>query len=180
MIVQIAHALDYAHCHRVIHRDIKPENILVGPYGEVLLLDWGLAKVWNPDGSSEEIATAAMPVYPDKKVTSFTDLEQLQGTISYMSPEQLQRDPDIDFRTDIYSLGAVLYEILAERPPSIKETTDEMIQEILNEEPPRPSSLTSTQIPELLEEITMQCINKEALERLQSCTELIRLLEEDW
>ena len=52
VIVQIGHALEYAHTHGVAHRDIKPENILVGPYGEVLLLDWGLAKVWNPDGSA--------------------------------------------------------------------------------------------------------------------------------
>jgi eukaryotic-like serine/threonine-protein kinase len=179
VIIQIAHALEYAHSHRVIHRDIKPENILVGPYGEVLLLDWGLAKVWNPDGTSEE--TPDKPnIISNKKVSSFTDLEKLQGTISYMSPEQIQKDPNIDYRTDIFSLGAVLFEILAGRPPSVEETVDEIIQQTLNEIPPKPSSLTSIHVPALLETTTMRCIVKAVDQRMQSCSELIRLLEEDW
>ncbi len=177
--IQIAHALEYAHNHRVIHRDIKPENILVGPFGEVLLLDWGLAKVWNPDGSSEEVEEKRT-VMSNKKVSSFTDLNQLQGTLSYMSPEQINRDPDIDYRSDIYSLGAVLYEILAGRPPSIKENIDELINETLNEIPPKPSTLTRIRIPKLLEKLAMQCIAKDTDQRIQSCAELIRYLEEDW
>jgi eukaryotic-like serine/threonine-protein kinase len=182
VIIQIAHALDYAHSHRVIHRDIKPENILVGPYGEVLLLDWGLAKVWNPDGTSEEEfpETSKSSNLSNKKVSSMSDLENLQGTISYMSPEQIQRDPNIDFRTDIYSLGSVLFEILAGRPPSIEETMQEMMQETLNVTPPKPSTLTHAHVPVLLEKVSMQCISKKADERIQSCRELIRYLEEDW
>ena len=180
VIVQVAHALEYAHNHRVIHRDIKPENILVGPYGEVLLMDWGLAKVWNPDGTSEEVVNKPRKTLSNKKVTSFTDMEQLQGTISYMSPEQIEKDPDIDFRTDIYSLGAVLFEILCGRPPSIEETIDKVIEETLNVTPPKPSSLTKIRIPELLEDITMQCIAKKPDNRVQSCSELVRLLEQGW
>jgi eukaryotic-like serine/threonine-protein kinase len=180
VILQIAHALDYAHSHRVIHRDIKPENILVGPYGEILLMDWGLAKVWNPDGSSEEIEEKEKRRVLNKKVSSFTDLEQLQGTISYMSPEQIERDPDIDFRTDIFSLGVILYEILCGRPPAVAETVDEMIRLILHEPPAKPSTLTKIKIPSLLENTAMLCIMKLKEERIQSCGELIRLLEEDW
>jgi eukaryotic-like serine/threonine-protein kinase len=181
VIVQVAHALEYAHSHHVIHRDIKPENILVGPYGEVLLMDWGLAKVWNPDGSSEKVIEQKKPrMKSQKKVTSFTDLEQLQGTISYMSPEQIDRDPEIDFRTDIYSLGAVLFEILAGRPPSIEETVDKLIEETKNVIPPKPSSLTKIRIPELLEDVAMRCIAKDPSARIQSCSELVRFLEEDW
>lgn len=179
VMIQVAHALEYAHSHHVIHRDIKPENILVGPYGEVLLMDWGLAKVWNPDGSSEEVVDKPK-IISKKKVSSFTDLEQLQGTISYMSPEQIQRDPNIDFRTDIYSLGAVLFEILAGRPPSIEETIDKLIEETLNETPPKPSTLTKVRVPVLLEDVAMRCIAKPMDKRIQSCSELIRLLEEDW
>jgi serine/threonine protein kinase len=180
VIIQIAHALEYAHTHRVIHRDIKPENILVGPFGEVLLLDWGLAKVWNPDGSSEEVEETPSMKTLGQKVSSFTDLEQLQGTISYMSPEQIQRDPDIDYRSDIYSLGAVLYEILSGRPPSIEDTVNKLIEETLNVVPPKPSSLTNVRIPELLEDITMMCIAKEKEHRIQNCSEIIRYLEEEW
>ena len=180
VIIQIAHALEYAHSHRVIHRDIKPENILVGPFGEVLLLDWGLAKVWNPDGTSEEELPDKIKTISNTKATTITGSEKLQGTITYMSPEQIQRDPNIDYRTDIFSLGVILYEILAGRPPSIKETVDEIIQETLYETPPKPSSLTTARIPNLLENTAMQCIIKAVDERIQSSGELIRLLEEDW
>ncbi len=179
VVIQIAQALEYAHSHRVIHRDIKPENILVGPYGEVLLMDWGLAKVWKEDGSSEEVPKKRNAL-SNEKVTSFTDTEKLQGTISYMSPEQIERDPDIDYRTDIFSLGVVLYEILAGRPPSIKETVDQVKEEMLHETPPTPSSLSRIPIPGLLEDVAMQCIAKPVGKRVQSCAELIRYLEEDW
>lgn len=180
VVIQVAHALEYAHSHRVIHRDIKPENILVGSYGEVLLLDWGLAKVWNPDGTSEEELPDKTRTISNKKASTITDTEKLQGTIAYMSPEQIQKDPNIDYRTDIFSLGVILYEILAGRPLSIKETVDEIIQEMLHEKPPKPSSLTSVRIPDLLENMAMQCIAKSVDDRIQSCGELIRLLEEDW
>ncbi len=180
VIVQIAHALDYAHSHRVIHRDIKPENILVGPFGEVLLMDWGLAKVWNPDGSSStDLEKTELPA-AGEKTSSITDMEKLQGTISYMSPEQLQREPDIDYRTDIYSLGVVLYEILAGRPPFVADIVDEMIELILHEKPAAPSSLTKVRVPQLLEKVTLQCIAKSKTERIANCGELIRYLEEDW
>ena len=179
VVIQVAHALAYAHSHRVIHRDIKPENILIGPYGEVLLLDWGLAKVWNPDGSSEEPPRAGNTL-SGKKVSSISDLEQLQGTISYMSPEQLQRDPDIDYRTDIFSLGVVLFEILAGGLPVTGDTIDEISRKILDETPPEPSSLTRAHVPSLLANTAMRCIAKAPQQRIQGCTDLIRLLEEDW
>jgi serine/threonine-protein kinase len=179
VITQIAYALEYAHSHRVIHRDIKPENILVGPSGEVLLLDWGLAKVWNTKGESSEAV-------PQKKVTSrmpvssMSDLENLQGTITYMSPEQINRDPDIDYRTDIFSLGVVLYEILAGKPPTTGDTVDKVSREILEETPEKPSAHTTIRIPSLLEKVAMQCIEKDPEQRMQNCTHLIRLLKEEW
>ncbi len=179
VVIQVAHALAYAHSHRVIHRDIKPENILVGPFGEVLLLDWGLAKVWNPDGTSAEPYEKPGSL-TNEKVSSMTDTEKLQGTISYMSPEQIRRDPDIDFRTDIFSLGVLLFEILAGRLPSIAETVDEVAKQILDDLPSKPSNLTSIHVPPLLENTAMQCIAKSVDERIQSCAEFIRLLEEDW
>lgn len=178
VIVQIAHALEYAHSHGVVHRDIKPDNILVGPFGEVLLLDWGLAKVWNSDGttvqlgSNEDLLTEAD--------LAMTKQGKVQGTICYMSPEQIKRDPQIDGRTDIYSLGAVMYEILAGRTVSEGDTVDQVIAGTLEREPPRPSELVDYHIPSLLEDLTMRCIHKQADQRVQTMTEMIRLLQENW
>ena len=179
VLVQVVHALKYAHSHRVIHRDIKPENILVGPFGEVLLLDWGLAKVWRTDGAAEELPSTSQ-VVPEEKVSSLTGQGQLQGTIAYMSPEQIRKDPDIDYRTDIYSLGVVLFEILAGRTPAVGETVHEMMEQILDTTPPKPSSLARSPVPELLDALAVRCIAKMPQERIQNCTELIRLLQEDW
>ena len=180
VIIQIAHALEYAHSHRVIHRDIKPENILVGPYGEVLLMDWGLAKVWSKNGSSVDIAEQPVAIEDNKPVSTITDQEKLQGTILYMSPEQINKDPEIDYRSDIFSLGAVIYEILAGQPPFDEDYVQEMLDKILNETPPRPSTVTKVRVPELLEDVAMQCLAKDPDERLSSCAELVRFLEEDW
>ena len=80
VVIQVGHALEYAHGHGVAHRDIKPENVLVGPFGEVLLMDWGLAKVWHPDGEAEEIS---QPATSGKLASlALTDDGPLQGTVS--------------------------------------------------------------------------------------------------
>ena len=183
VIVQIGHALEYAHTHGVAHRDIKPENILVGPYGEVLLLDWGLAKVWNPDGTAtkddEEDARTATLLTKQENL-ALTARGKLQGTVSYMSPEQIERDPDIDNRTDIFSLGAVLYEVLCGQTPSHGETMDEIVQSTLNETPDAPSTLTNMHIPSLVEQVCMRCIAKQPGARYDDIAEVVRLLQEDW
>lgn len=180
VIIQVAHALDYAHSHRVLHRDIKPENILVGPHGETLLMDWGLAKVWNPDGSSGEETMAGKNTSHAPVNLTITDSEKLQGTISYMSPEHLQQDPNIDYRSDIYSLGVVIFEILCGSLPFTGEYVDDISLKIRNEPAPKPSSLSSIRVPSLLEKVTMKCLEKNPAQRFQTCTELISLLEEKW
>jgi serine/threonine protein kinase len=179
VLVRVAQALRYAHSHRVIHRDIKPENILVGPFDEVLLMDWGLAKVWNEEGGEDEPA-GAEETTGDEAVTSLTGAGNLEGTIAYMSPEQLRKDPAIDYRTDIYSLGVVLYEILARRTPFVGETISQMKDQILDAAPQRPSELTRLRVPETLEKLALDCIAKDPAARPSGCGEFIRRLQEDW
>jgi len=179
VLIQVAHALRYAHRQRVIHRDVKPENILVGPFGEVLLLDWGLAKVWSRTNRDDEASYEA-PEDPEARVTSLTGAGKLEGTIAYMSPEQMRRDPEIDYRSDLYSMGVVLYEILARQTPFEGETISELKQQILGATPPRPSSLTETYVPEPLEALAMHCIEKSPDERVADCRELIHVLQHGW
>lgn len=177
IIIQIAYALEYAHTMGVIHRDIKPENVLIGPYGEVLLLDWGLAKVWNKAGT-ETLIENEVPSREAEDMT-MTGFQKLQGTLFYMSPEQIERDPTIDSRSDIYSLGILLYEALTGRTPATGELIDEVIQSTLHEEPPRPSEIADN-IPRLLEEAVMGCIQKQPEQRLQTAGELVRKLQQNW
>ena len=176
VIVQVAHALEYAHGHGVAHRDIKPENVLVGPFGEVLVLDWGLAKVWQPDAAPVERGGAsATPADP-----ALSDHGDLQGTVSYMSPEQIKQDPAIDHRTDIYSLGAVLYEVLAGRPPVAGDTFDEILRQAVEGAIEPPSAHAALPPPPRLEAICMACLARSAEDRIERAAMLIRELQEDW
>ena len=111
VLIQVCNGLSYAHAHGVVHRDVKPENILVGAFGEAVLLDWGVAKVWA-DGRRRGDATRMM----EHQV--LTDVNQRPGTPLYMSPEQVRGGgAEIDARTDVYSVGAVLYEMLTLAEP---------------------------------------------------------------
>ena len=175
-ILQVGYALECAHSHGVIHRDIKPENILIGPYGEVLLLDWGLAKVWNEKGKPL-VAEKEIPLREEED-TTMTGFQKLQGTLFYMSPEQIERNPAIDFRTDVYSLGIVLYEAITGRTPAQGEQIDEVIDSTLNDDPPMPSTLVNN-VPSMLEETVMMCLDKTPDKRVQTMAELIRLLQQN-
>ena len=176
IVIQVAYALEYAHTHGVVHRDIKPDNILVGPFGEVLLLDWGLAKVRSEDGSTaafDEIDSLASS--EDKSMTGF---QKLQGTVCYMSPEQMEKSPDIDGRTDIYSLGVLLYEAITGRTAAVGDTVDQVIASTKNDVPPIPSELTQLLVPTLLDKLIMHCLQKNPDDRPQTMAEVIRTLKQ--
>jgi serine/threonine-protein kinase len=178
VIVQIAHALGYAHKHGVAHRDIKPENILVGPFNEVLLMDWGLAKVWRKDGTTlEEPSESKAVVDGDKSITGYG---KLQGTLCYMSPEQIRRDPGISYSTDIYSLGSVLYELLTGRTPFDSDKTYEILDMVENQRPGKPSEVSKYPVPKILEDLCMKCLAKDSASRPGSMTEVVRTLEHEW
>jgi serine/threonine protein kinase len=179
VIEQVTRALAYAHVHGVAHRDIKPENILVGPYGEVLILDWGLAKVWKRDGTSpvEDTSEVSSVADSDKTITGHG---KLQGTLCYMSPEQIRRDPNISFSTDIYSLGSVLYELLTGQPPFNSEMTHEILDMVQNQQPAKPSEISKYPVPRILENLCMKCLNKDPADRPASMDEVLQTLQQDW
>ncbi len=115
---EVISALSYAHAHGVVHRDIKPGNILLSA-GEAVVADFGIAKALSEAGSDQMTQTGVA-----------------LGSPAYMSPEQSRGEPEIDGRSDIYSLGCVLYEMLAGEPPFAGNTPLEMIARSLREEPP--------------------------------------------
>ncbi len=103
LLERIAEPLDFAHARGIIHRDLKPENIMIGAFGEVLVMDWGLAKAGAPGLRSGENGSARGSIL---------------GTAGYMSPEQARGDAEVDHRTDIFSLGAILWFLLKGAPPT--------------------------------------------------------------
>jgi serine/threonine protein kinase len=172
ILIQVANALDYAHSHGVVHRDVKPANLLMGPFGEVLLLDWGLAKVW----SEEPEDVPEMPLLLDSD-PSLTAQGKLQGTAHYMSPEQIESSRELDHRSDVYSMGAVLYEILAGRTTFEGDKVDTILNQVKTVRPPPPSEVApDREIPEQLEEIVMRCIEKDPDRRIQSARQLVAAL----
>ncbi len=181
VVLQVARGLDFAHEHGVVHRDIKPANLLVGPAGEVLILDWGLAKIWSRDGSSADPPSDAVADV-DAADLGLTGQGKLQGTVVYMSPEQIRRDADIDGRSDVYSLGAVLYEILTGRTPHGEpgERVDTVIEKVQHDEPRRPSQVAKFAVPKRIEEICMRCLRKDPGARYASAEAVVRELREGW
>jgi serine/threonine protein kinase len=161
LAIQVASALEAAHKHGIVHRDIKPENIMVREDGLVKVLDFGLAKLTEKQISflNNEAATLAMVK---------TEPGMIMGTASYMSPEQA-RGLEVDCRTDIWSLGAVLFEMIAGYPPFEGETSMDVVASILNKEP---RQLTSASGTLRINDIIYHCLQKKPSDRYQSAGEL--------
>ena len=164
--VQVASALAAAHRVNIVHRDIKPENIIIRKDdGLVKVLDFGLAKVTQPirTGTNSELAT---------EVIANTSPGVVMGTAAYMSPEQAHGDA-VDERTDIWSLGVVLYEMVAGCTPFVAATSNEIISTILSKEPTPLLARYSRLIPERLEEIVQKALTKNRDERYQTSKDLL-------
>jgi serine/threonine protein kinase/Tol biopolymer transport system component len=166
MAAQIAGALVEAHAHGIVHRDIKPENVMVRRDGYLKVLDFGLAKLTGgpSSGVDPEAATRALVV---------TDAGTVMGTVSYMSPEQSQ-GVEVDARTDVWSLGVVLYEMLTGRVPFGGKSASHTIVAIHDDEP-APLAAYMAEAPELLQEVVSDALAKDRDARLTAKQMLAKL-----
>jgi len=163
--------VDFAHAHRIVHRDLKPDNIMLGAYGELYVLDWGIARIAEGD-------RAAWSTDPDLGPTK-TRAGSLLGTLGYMSPEQM--DPKLgetDARSDVYALGAILFEILTLEPLHMASNVNDMVASTLADAPSHPSARTPGQgIPPELDDICVKATARDPEKRFASARELHRALE---
>src|SRR5215217_7274845 len=160
--VQVAGALAAAHHAGIVHRDIKPENVMLRTDGYVKVLDFGLAKLAEPkavDGAGPTLLQVE------------TEPGLVMGTVSYMSPEQA-RGLDVDTRTDIWSLGVMIYEMAAGRQPFEAETASDVMSLILQKEPP-PLTLFLPEVPGELKRIVRKALRKDKEERYQTIKDLL-------
>jgi serine/threonine protein kinase/formylglycine-generating enzyme required for sulfatase activity len=165
IFLQVCRAIHYAHDKGVIHRDLKPENIMLGDYGEVHVMDWGLARVTNrvvvTDRSLQRIAVDAQ----EQGLTI--------GTPAYMPPEQAQgRLAAVDERSDVYSLGVILYELITLKQPFVRSTVMETLMAVITDPVVPPSQIGHERASPDMDRIIMTALEKDPAKRWASAKEL--------
>jgi serine/threonine protein kinase len=155
--VQVAEALDFSNQRGIVHRDIKPSNIIMDPEGQVKITDFGIAHIDDPTATQQTIAG------------------EILGTPLYMSPEQVMSNP-VDGRTDLYSLGVILYELTTGKSPFKGNNLPAIFQSILQDTPPAPE-LADTSISRPLSNVIMKSLEKDPAKRFQTGIEMAKPLK---
>jgi eukaryotic-like serine/threonine-protein kinase len=160
VFLQICNAVAYAHSRGIVHLDIKPSNVMLGPFGEVYLLDWGIAMTLRDDA--------------DPRIPRLSQCRETIGTPRYMAPEMLEGDGEcLGTFTDIYLLGATLFEIVTKRPPHRGKSMIEVLTSIIDEEP-----APATGCPAELESIIKRCLARDPSQRPASVQALARSVQD--
>jgi tetratricopeptide (TPR) repeat protein len=166
LALQLARGLGCAHEAGILHRDLKPSNLFLTRDGRLKILDFGLAKLVQAElGTAREASTS----------TQDTDAGRAAGTAAYMSPEQI-RDEHLDARCDIFALGAVLYESLAQRPPFVGASDSDVMASILRDEPP-PLAALAPAVPSGVDAMVRRCLEKRREDRFGSAREVSAALQ---
>lgn len=180
IFISVCQAVAYAHSKGVLHRDLKPENIIIGPYGEVMILDWGLAKIVHPEAPSsgsegeEDEETEEATQHP---FSGLTRIGKVVGTVSHMAPERAMGQ-SANIQTDVYALGTILYQILTLKLPFYRGTLKEYRKNIGKEEWIDPSEVAPYRdVPLMLSRIVKKCLMQESEKRYNTVDQLIRDLE---
>lgn len=197
---KVCDAVSFAHSRGVLHRDLKPANIMLGDFGEVLVMDWGLAKILTPEGPPQNVLEALHEAEAPASEAGFRTLEgRVMGTPNFMAPEQADgRIEEIDFRTDVFALGGILYHILTLSPPVSGASAAEVLEKIKQGAIPPPSTYNQAaarkeagrevsdtdrvallhcpdrKVPEALSAVAMKALAREPSQRYQTVAELQR------
>jgi serine/threonine-protein kinase len=177
--IDVCHAIAYAHSRNIIHRDLKPSNVVVGEFGETVVLDWGLAKDLN-DAHDEAEVDGMLEIALLNEATAVEGAESAQtvvgnsiGTPAFMSPEQAIGDLDkIDRRSDVYGLGAILYELLTSEPPFHGDTASMIIGQVIRGKL-RDPQMVNPHVSSQLAAICMKCMQTTPTDRYASVDQII-------
>jgi serine/threonine protein kinase/formylglycine-generating enzyme required for sulfatase activity len=171
VMIQVCRAISYAHARGVIHRDLKPDNILLGAYGEVYVADWGIAKV----AGEAEIDTG--PSIAEAATMAHTEMGAIKGTLGYMSPEQTQGEwGTLDGRSDVFSLGVILYEILTRSRPFVGASMVQVLMATMQTDPQRPRE-RARECPLVLDELCVRMLAKRRDDRPANAEEVAAEIE---
>ena len=172
VLIHVAQCLAFSHSKGVVHRDMKPANIMIGDYGEVMVLDWGLAKVWdmNDDDEVDQMIRSGQ----QRIAGRLTGKGDVQGTPFYMSPEQATETGDVDERTDIYNMGIILFEVLTGQSYMSGKNFKEIKRKILEDPVKEPARVAPKKgIPPELNAICVKSLQKDPKDRYPTMNDMM-------